>query len=52
VLIGAIGLYPESGERPFTWFTTLLNAAADAGELVGGLVETGWAGHPDSGSSQ
>jgi hypothetical protein len=42
VLIGAIGLYPESDERPFTWLTTLLKQAADAGELVGGLVETGW----------
>jgi hypothetical protein len=41
VVIGAIGLYPTA-ERPFTWTTTLLKQAADAGELVGGLVETGW----------
>ena len=46
VLIGAIGLYPESDERPFTWLTTLLKQAADAGELVGGLAETGWTGNP------
>jgi hypothetical protein len=39
VLIGAIGLYPESGERPFTWMQTLLDQAAHAKELVGGLVE-------------
>ncbi|HJP77071.1 MAG TPA: hypothetical protein VJ914_22575 [Pseudonocardiaceae bacterium] len=51
VLIAAIGLYPESGERPFTWLTTLLKQAADAGELVGGLVETGWTGNSDSRSS-
>jgi hypothetical protein len=41
VLIGAIGLYPTV-KRPFTWTTTLLKQAAHAGELVGGLVETGW----------
>ncbi|MDT8910760.1 hypothetical protein [Amycolatopsis sp. PS_44_ISF1] len=51
VLIGAIGLYPESDERPFTWLTTLLKQAADAGELVGGLVETGWIGSSDGTSS-
>lgn len=51
VLIGAIGLYPESDERPFTWLTTLLKRAADAGELVGGLVETGWTGNRDGRSS-
>jgi hypothetical protein len=39
VLIGAIGLYPDSGARPFTWIQTLLDQAAHAGELVGGLVE-------------
>jgi len=38
VLIGAIGLYP-TGERPFTWIETLLDQAAHAQELVGGLVE-------------
>ncbi|HEY4456019.1 MAG TPA: hypothetical protein VGN81_17030 [Pseudonocardiaceae bacterium] len=48
VLIGAIGLYPESDERPFTWLTTLVRQAADAGELVGGLVETGWTGTSSS----
>jgi hypothetical protein len=37
VLIGAIGLYP-TGERPFTWMETLLDQAAHAKELVGGLV--------------
>ena len=51
VLIGAIGLYPESADRPFTWLTTLLKQAADAGELLGGLVETGWADNPDARSS-
>jgi hypothetical protein len=51
VLIGAIGLYPESDERPFTWLTTLLKQAAEAGELLGGLAETGWAGNPDGRSS-
>jgi hypothetical protein len=50
VLIGAIGLYPTA-ERPFAWITTLLDQAAHAGELVGGLVETGWAGSPGGGSS-
>jgi hypothetical protein len=35
VLIGAIGLYPELGERAATRITTLLEQAADAGELVG-----------------
>jgi hypothetical protein len=48
VLIGAIGLYAKSDERPFTWLTTLLQQAADAGELVGGLVETGWTGDTSS----
>jgi hypothetical protein len=38
MLIGAIGLYP-TGERPFTWIETLLDHAAHAKELVGGLVE-------------
>ena len=51
VLIGAIGLYPESGERPFTWLTTLLGQAAQAGELVGGMVETGWVDNRAGGSS-
>jgi hypothetical protein len=51
VLIGAIGLYPESDERPFTWLTTLLRQAADAGELVGGLVATGWTGNSNDGLS-
>ncbi|HEX3788536.1 MAG TPA: hypothetical protein VHW44_11795 [Pseudonocardiaceae bacterium] len=37
VLIGAIGLYP-SDDRPFTWIETLLDQAAHAKELVGGLV--------------
>lgn len=50
VLIGAIGFYPESGERPFTWLTTLLDQAAQAGELVGGLVATGWVGNRGGGS--
>jgi hypothetical protein len=36
VLIGAIGLYPD--ERPFTWIEALLDQAAHANELVGGLV--------------
>jgi len=43
VLIGAIGLYPTV-ERPFTWITTLLDQAAHAEELVGGVVEAGWCG--------
>lgn len=43
VLIGAIGLYPTA-ERPFTRITTLLDQAAHAEKLVGGLVETGWRG--------
>jgi hypothetical protein len=38
MLIGAIGLYP-TGERPFTWIETLLDHAAHAKELVGGLIE-------------
>jgi hypothetical protein len=38
VLIGAIGLYP-TGERAPTRISTLLAQAADAEELVGGLVE-------------
>ena len=38
VLIGALGLYP-AGERPPTRIETLLGQAAQAGELVGGLVE-------------
>jgi hypothetical protein len=37
VLIGATGLYPDS-DRPFTWMETLLDRAAQAGELVGGVV--------------
>jgi hypothetical protein len=41
VLIGAIGLYANPGERPPTRITTLLDQAADAEELVGGLVEAG-----------
>lgn len=41
VLIGAVGLYPTA-ERPFTRITALLEQAAHAGELVGGLVEAGW----------
>jgi hypothetical protein len=36
VLIGAIGLYPEPGERAPTRITTLLDQAAHAGELGGG----------------
>ncbi|MCL2584679.1 MAG: hypothetical protein FWE35_19720 [Streptosporangiales bacterium] len=40
VLIGAIGLFPRPGERPFTLITTLLDQAAHAGELAGGLVES------------
>jgi hypothetical protein len=36
VLIGAIGLWAE---RAPTRMETLLGQAADAGELVGGLVE-------------
>ena len=39
VLIGAIGLYPHPGERAPTRITTLLDQAAHAGELVGGLVQ-------------
>ncbi|HEX3782471.1 MAG TPA: hypothetical protein VHX38_22635 [Pseudonocardiaceae bacterium] len=39
VLIGAIGLHPNPGERAFTRITTLLDQAAHAEELVGGLVE-------------
>jgi hypothetical protein len=39
VLIGAIGLYPNPGERAPTRITTLLDQAAHAAELVGGLVE-------------
>jgi hypothetical protein len=39
VLIGAIGLYPSPGERAPTRITTLLDQAAHAGELAGGLVE-------------
>jgi hypothetical protein len=38
VLIGAVGLYPTTGERPFMWIQTLLDQAAHAKELVGGLV--------------
>jgi hypothetical protein len=38
VLIGAIGLWPTT-ERPFIRITTLLDQAAHAEELVGGLVE-------------
>ena len=38
VLIGAIGLYP-TGERAPTRITTLLDQAAHAQELAGGLVE-------------
>jgi hypothetical protein len=38
VLIGAIGLYPP-GERAPTRIITLLDQAAHAGELAGGLVE-------------
>ena len=38
VLIGAIGLYP-AGERAPTRITTLLDQAARAEELAGGLVE-------------
>jgi hypothetical protein len=41
VVIGAIGLYPTA-ERPPTRITTLLDQAAHAGELAGGLVEAGW----------
>lgn len=39
VLIGAIGLWPGPGERAPTRIITLLDQAAHAGELVGGLVE-------------
>jgi hypothetical protein len=39
VLIGAIGLYPNPGERAPTRITKLLEQAAHAEELVGGLVE-------------
>lgn len=38
VLVGAVGLYPREGERPFTWIETLLDRAAHATELAGGLV--------------
>lgn len=39
VVIGAIGLYSNPGERAPTRITTLLDQAAHAEELVGGLVE-------------
>jgi hypothetical protein len=39
VLIGTIGLYPNPGERAPTRITTLLDQAAHAEDLVGGLVE-------------
>jgi hypothetical protein len=39
VLIGAIGLYPSPCERAPTQITTLLDQAAHAEELAGGLVE-------------
>jgi hypothetical protein len=39
VLIGAIGLYPHPRERGPTRISTLLDQAAHAGELAGGLVE-------------
>ena len=39
VLIGAIGLYASPDERAPTRITTLLDRAAHAEELVGGLVE-------------
>ena len=39
VLIGAIGLYPNPGERAPARITTLLDQAAHAEELVGALVE-------------
>jgi hypothetical protein len=39
VLIGAVGLWPRPGERAPTRITTLLDEAAHAGELAGGLVE-------------
>jgi hypothetical protein len=39
VLIVAIGLHANPGERAPTRITTLLDQAAHAGELVGGLVE-------------
>jgi hypothetical protein len=35
----ALGLYPSPGERAPTRITTLLDQAAHAGELAGGLVE-------------
>jgi hypothetical protein len=38
LLIGAVGLYPTE-KRPFAWIETLLDDAAHAEELVGGLVE-------------
>lgn len=38
VLIGAVGLHPTA-ERPFAWIQTLLDRAARADELVGGLVD-------------
>ena len=40
VLIGAIGLWPGPGERPPTRIETLLEQAAQAGELAGGLIES------------
>lgn len=39
VLIGTIGLWPGPGEGAPTRIITLLEQAAHAGELVGGLVE-------------
>jgi hypothetical protein len=39
VLIGAIGLWPAPGERAPTRIETLLDQAAQAGDLAGGLVE-------------
>ena len=38
VLIGAIGLWPGSGERAPTRIETRLDQAAQAGDLAGGLV--------------
>jgi hypothetical protein len=38
VLIGAIGLWPGPGQRPPTRIETLLDRAAHAGDLAGGLV--------------
>ncbi|HEX5406937.1 MAG TPA: hypothetical protein VFX16_32075 [Pseudonocardiaceae bacterium] len=37
VLIGAVGLHPTD-ERPFAWIETLLDRAAQANELAGGLI--------------